>query len=85
MGFLFCSLFWYAFIWVLSGFAIILTRTRQLVAMLLLFFRYLVIVNALWIFLMVTWVGLQFVIVVFPDHTQLLFIPCLRQRDIDVK
>ena len=26
-------------------------------------------------FLMVPWVGLQFVIVVFPDHTHLLFEP----------
>ena len=31
---------------------------------------------------MVPWVGLQFVIVVFPDHTHLLFIPHIRQRDI---
>ena len=30
-------------------------------------------VNVLWLFLMVPWVGLQFVIVVFPDHTHLLF------------
>ena len=26
-----------------------------------------------WLFLMVPWVGLQCVIVVFPDHTHLLF------------
>ena len=30
---------------------------------------------ALWLFLMVMWVGLQCVIVVFPDHTRLLFDP----------
>ena len=27
----------------------------------------------LWLFLRVPWVGLQYVIVVFPDHTHLLF------------
>ena len=30
-------------------------------------------VSVLWLFLMVPWVGLQCVIVVFPDHTHLLF------------
>ena len=29
---------------------------------------------AVWLFLVVTWVCLQFVIVVFPDHTHLLFL-----------
>ena len=29
-------------------------------------------VSVLWLFLMVPWVGLQCVIVVFPDHTHLL-------------
>ena len=29
----------------------------------------LVIVSVLWVFLMVPWVGLQCVIVLFPDHT----------------
>ena len=29
--------------------------------------------GVLWLFLTVLWVGLQCVIVVFPDHTQLLF------------
>ena len=29
--------------------------------------------NVLWLFLTVPWVGLQCVIVVFPDHTHLLF------------
>ena len=33
----------------------------------------LVAVNVLWLFLTVLWVGLQCVIVVFPDHTHLLF------------
>ena len=31
-----------------------------------------VTINVLWLFHMVPWVGLQFVIVVFPDHTHLL-------------
>ena len=57
----------------LSSFAIILTRNRELVALLLLSFGCLVTVNVLWFCLLVLWVGLQFVIVVFPDHTHLLF------------
>ena len=34
----------------------------------------LVTVNDMWLFRTVQWVGLQCVIVVFPDHTHLLFI-----------
>ena len=30
--------------------------------------------NVMWLFLTVPWVGLQCVIVVFPDHTHLLFV-----------
>ena len=30
-------------------------------------------ISVLWLFLMVPWVGLQCVIVVFPDHIHLLF------------
>ena len=44
---------------VISSFAIILTRKRELVALLLLSFGCLVTVNVLWFFLMVPWVGLQ--------------------------
>ena len=33
---------------------------------------YLVTINVMWFFLTVSWVSLQFVIVVFPDHTYLL-------------
>ena len=29
--------------------------------------------NVLWLFITVPWIGLQYVIVVFPDHTHLLF------------
>ena len=59
-------------LWVLSSFATISTRKRELVALPLLSFRCLVAVNVLWFFLMVPWVGLQYVIVVFPDLTHLL-------------
>ena len=45
----------------------------MLVALLLLSFGCLVTVNILWLFLTVPWVCLQFVFVVFPDHTHLLF------------
>ena len=51
-------------------FAIIFTRKRELIALLLLSFGCLVTV--LWLFLTVPRVGLQCLIVVFPDHTHLL-------------
>ena len=50
-----------------SSFAIILMGKRELVALLYLSFWCLVIV--VWLFLAVPWVCLQFVIAVFPDHT----------------
>ena len=46
---------------------------RKLVAFHLLSYRCIVTINVLWLFLTVPWVGLQYVIVVFPDHTHLLF------------
>ena len=55
-----------------SSFAIILTRKRELITLLLLSFGCLVTVNVPWLFLAVTWVGLQCVIVVFPDHAHIL-------------
>ena len=73
VGILCLSLFWYALLCVLSSFAIILKRKRELVALLLLSYRCLVTVNVLWLFLTVPWVGLQHVIAVFPHHTHLLF------------
>ena len=74
MGILCWSLFWSVLLYfVLSSFAIILRRKRELVALLLLSFGCLVIVNILLLFLTVPWVGLQFVIVVFPEHTHLIF------------
>ena len=45
----------------------------MLVALLLLSYRCIVSKNVLRLFLTVPWVGLQYVIVVFPDHTHLLF------------
>ena len=44
---------------------------RELVALLFLSSWCLVTVSVLWLFLTVWWVGLQFVIEVFPDHTHL--------------
>ena len=58
-------------LYVSSSFAIILTGKRDLVSLLILSSWCLVI--DVWLFLAVPWVGLQFVIVVFPDHTHLLF------------
>ena len=52
--------------------AIILMGKRELVALLNLSSWCLVMVERL--FLAVPWVGLRFVIVVFPDHTHLLFL-----------
>ena len=75
VGVLHWSLFWYALLCVLSSYAIILMRKRELVTFLLLSFGCLFTVNVLWLFLMVPWVGLQFMIVVFPDHTHLLYEP----------
>ena len=53
---------------VLSSFVIILKMKRELVALLLLY-GCLITVYVLWLFLTVPLVGLQCVIVVFPDHT----------------
>ena len=68
------SLICYALLYVHSSFAIILKRKRKLAVLLLLFYRCLVTVNVPWLLLTVPWVGLQGVIVVFPDHTHLLSI-----------
>ena len=65
-------MFWYALLYIISSFTFILTRKRELVVLLLLSFGCLT-VNVMWLFLTVKWVVLQFVIVVFPDHTHLRF------------
>ena len=59
-------------LYVTSSFAIILMGKREQVALLSLPSWCLLIV--VWLFLAVQWVCLQFVIVVFPDHTHLLFL-----------
>ena len=61
-----------ALLYVPSSFAIILIGKRELVALLSLYSWGLVIV--VWHFLAVQRVCLQFMIVVFPDHTHLLFL-----------
>ena len=61
------ALFCCALLCVYSSFAIILMGKRELVALLCLSSWCLVIV--VWLFLAVPQVCLQFVIVVFPDHT----------------
>ena len=58
---------------VLSSFAIIMKRKRELVALLLLSDGCFLSLNVLWLFRTVPWVSLQCEIVVFPDHTHLLF------------
>ena len=71
MGLCYCAMFCCTFLYVPSNFAIILMRKRELVVLLGLSSWCLVMVERL--FLAVPWVSLQFVIVVFPDHTHLLF------------
>ena len=65
-------LFCYALHCVHSSFGIILKRKRKLVALLLLSYRCIVTIDVMWLFLTVSWVGLQYVIVMFPGHTHLL-------------
>ena len=67
MGFCNCSTFCCALLCVRSSFAIILIGKRELVALLSLSSWCLMIV--VWFFLAVPRVFLQFVIVLFPDHT----------------
>ena len=71
MGSVLVFIFVCIYLCVLSRFAIILTRKRELVALLCLSLWRLVTFNVLWLFLTV---GLQCVIVVFPDHRHLLII-----------
>ena len=72
MGVCDCSMFCCTLLYVSSSFAIILMGKRELVALLNLSSWCLVIV--VWLFLAVPWFCLQFVIVVFPDHTHLLYL-----------
>ena len=72
MGVCNCSMFWCALLYVHSSIAIILMGKRELVALLYLSSWCLVMVGRL--FLAVPWGSLRFVIVVFSDHTHLLFL-----------
>ena len=65
-------LFCCTLLYVHSSIAIVLMGKRELVALLSLSSWCLVIVQ--WLFLAVPWGCLWFVIVVFPDHTHLLFL-----------
>ena len=77
MGVCNCSMFCCTLLYVHSSIAIILMGKRELIALLNLSSWYLVMVE--WLFLAVPWGCLQFVIVVFPDHTHLLFLTHLMQ------
>ena len=75
MGVCNCSMFCYMLLYVQSSIAIILMGKRELIALLNLSSWCLVMVERL--FLTMPQCCLQFVIVVFPDHTHLLFLmPC---------
>ena len=73
MGVCNCSMFCCMLLYAHSSIAIILMGKRELIALLNLSPWCLVMVERL--FLTVPWGCLQFVIVVFPDHTHLLFLP----------
>ena len=72
MGVCNCSMFCCTLLYVHSSIAIILMGKRELVALLNLSSWCLVMVE--WLFLAVPWGCLRFVIVVFSDHTHLLFL-----------
>ena len=72
MGVCNCSMFFFAFLYVHSSIAIILMGKRELVALLNLSSWCLVMVERL--FRALPRGCLRFVIVVFPDHTHLLFL-----------
>ena len=72
MGVCNCSIFCFMLLYVHSSIAIILMGKRELIALLSLSSWCLVMVKRL--FLAVPRGCLQFVIVVFPDHTHLLFL-----------
>ena len=73
MGVLCLSAFYYVLLCVYSSFAIILKRKRKLVALLLLSYILTVTINVLWLFLTVPCVGLQCIMVEFPNHPHLLY------------
>ena len=78
MGVFICSMFCCLLLYVHSSIAIILMGKRELIALLNLSSWCLVMVEQL--FLTVPRGCLQFVIVVFPDHTHLLFLKLVRMQ-----
>ena len=81
VGFCNCSTFSCSLRCAHSSFAIISIGKRELVALLCLSFWCLVIV--VWLFLTMPWIYMQFLIVVFPDHTHLLFLN--KTKDSSIK
>ena len=75
-------MFCYALLYVHFSFAIILMGKRELVVLLSLSSWCLVIVGSL--FLAMPWVCLQFVILVFSDHTHLLFLLSRGEAELDI-
>ena len=67
-----CSIFCCTLLYVHSSFVIILMGKRELFALLSLSSWCLLV--DVWLFLAVPWVFLRFVVVVFPDHTDLLLL-----------
>ena len=80
MGVCSCSVFCCTLLYVHSSIAIILMGKRELIALLNLSSWCLVVVERL--FLAVPRGCLQFVIVVFPDHTHLLFFTCITNNRV---
>ena len=80
MGVCNCSMFCCTLLYVYSSIAIILMGKSELIALLNLSSWCLVMVERL--FLAVPWGFLQFVIVVFPDHTHLLFLYLTSKENI---
>ena len=76
-----CSMFCCTLLYVHSSIAIILMGKRELIALLNLSSWCLVMVERL--FLAVPWGSLQFVMVVFPDHTHLLFFSVIVCLSVD--
>ena len=79
MGVCNCSMFYCTLLYVPSSFATNLMGKRELVALIGLSSWCVVIV--VWLFLLVSWVCLQFVIVVFHDHTHLLLLNLFMRTD----
>ena len=71
MGVCNCSMFCCTLLYFHSSIAIVLVGKRELVVLLNLFSWCLAVVE--WLFLAMPWGCLRFVIVVFPDHTHLLY------------